>query len=165
MSKIHSIWVIKNGEVKIMKQNDFNLALKNLPDGQYWATVEKVYQKHSNDQRNSVFGIPYRILQQCFMESFGEPVTIDWVHNYCKNPDNNIIPEDYLERIKDEWNNDPKNRLVSKTTGEVSIIPFVCTTTKMKTTDMMAYYKNLQKFIWDYFNVDCPDPDSDFKTL
>jgi hypothetical protein len=160
--KISAISWIKDGELSIVKKDEFKKALKFAPNGRYFLSLEKSYNKRSVNQNNSVFGIAYKMMREGFIDSFGEYVTIQWVHEYCKNPDNKLIPPEYLDRIYKEYLESEKKEIINKSTGEVLTIPFKVTTTKMKTIEMMEYYSNLQYFAKDYFDMDIPDPDPEW---
>jgi len=158
---------IKDGKLSIYEKGKFDTAISVAPDGEYWGTLEKIYNKRSVPQNNSVFGIAYKILKNCLQESTGEIWTIDKVHEFCKDNDknqNDLLPLDYLERIKKEWGANPKNQIANKETGETIILPFVVTTTKMQTIEMMEFYSNLQRFAAEWFGVEIPDPDPEWKT-
>jgi hypothetical protein len=164
MKKITAICDLKEGgKLTILKEKEFKDALKTSVAGRYFLTLEKSYRKRSTKQNSAMWSIPYRILQDCFIESQGQYVSLNFVHEFCKNPDNRIIPEEYIERIKNEWDNDPANKLANKNTGEVIILPFKPTTTKMRTVEMMEYYVNLKNFLMEWFGADCPDPDPNYK--
>lgn len=151
--------ILEEGKLTIVKESVFKDSLKISPNGRYFLTLERAYNKRSVAQNNSLFGIPYKILKEAFEDSFGYTLSIQWVHDYCKD---NLLPLDYNERIMNEWNEDPKNKLVNKVTGEETIIPFKPTTTKMRTVEMMEYYKNLQLFGLEYLDADIPDPDPNY---
>jgi len=156
-------WIDEHGKLSIVNEDKFKTALKVATPGRYFLTLEKAYNKRSLSQNNSIFGISYKILQECFIQSFGEYVTIEWVHNYCKNPENKIIPESYIERLKDEYLQKEKIAIPNKNTGEFISMPFEVTTTKMSTVEMMEYYSNLQDFALNYFETEIPGPDPDWK--
>lgn len=161
MKKISAICYVKEGKLSIVHEDKFKDALKIASDGRYFLTLEKSYNKRSVSQNNSVFGVAYKILQECFIDSFGEFVSIDWIHEYCKK---NLLPPEYLERIYNEWLSEEKTNIVSKKTGEcLNISEFKLTTTKMRTVEMMEYYSNLQDFSLEYFETNIPDPDPEWK--
>jgi hypothetical protein len=164
MKKITAIADLKEGgKLLILKEKEFKDALKISLPGRYFLTLEKAYKKRSTKQNSAMWAIPYRVLQDCFSKEWGKRISLTFVHEFCKNPENRIIPEEYIERIKDEWDNYPANKIVNKNTGEVITIPFVPTTTKMRTVEMMEYYANLQNFLMEWFGADCPDPDPNWK--
>lgn len=158
--KVNFVMIKKDGKMTTLKSNEFKDALAILPDGNYWGTIETAYDKMTAKQRRSIFGIAYKILQQCFIEATGDHVTIEWVHEFCENPDNGIIPMDYIERIKEIWDNEPRHKVANISTGEVIILKFQPTITLMTTLDEMNYYRNMQKFADEWFGADIPDPDS-----
>ncbi|MCK9281324.1 MAG: hypothetical protein M0P71_11930 [Melioribacteraceae bacterium] len=160
MIKIFGLADIDKGKLSLLKEKEFKEAIGNVPKGRYFITLEKVYRKRSLKQNNSLWAIPYKILINCFIDAFGHNVTEAWVHNFCKE---NLLPEEYLERIKKEWDNDPKNQLINKLSGEIIVLQFEPTTRKMTTVECMEYYENLQNFGCEYFGAEIPEPDKDWK--
>jgi len=161
MKKIPAIcWIDEQGKLSIVDEDKFKIALKVATPGRYFLTLEKAYNKRSLSQNSSVFGLAYKILQECFIQSFGEYVTIEWVHEYCKE---NLLPAEYRERIYDEYLQAAKVAIPNKKTGEFLTIPFKPTTTKMSTVESMEYYSNLQDFALDYFETEIPEPDPEWK--
>lgn len=160
MIKIFGLADIDKGKLSLLKEKEFKEALRNAPKGRYFITLEKVYRKRSIKQNNSLWAIPYKILRDCFIDSFGHNVTEAWVHNFCKE---NLLPAGYRERILKEWNEDPKNQIINKLSGEVITLKFEPTTRKMTTIECIEYYENLQNFGCEYFMADVPDPDPDWK--
>lgn len=158
--KINTLLYLKSGKLSIIKEGIFRDALKIADDGRYFLTLEKVYHKRSTLQNNSIWGIPYKHLQECLIESWGRYVKIDEVHEFCKL---NFLPQEYIDRLQDEYMDDDDNKVKNLKTGDVKMIPFRLTTTKMTTVESMEYYKNMQDFAMDYFNCDIPDPDPEWK--
>lgn len=163
MNKITFIWDIKDGKITILKRDKFNEMIKSLPDGRYIVELIKKFRQRSLQQNKAKFGIAYKIIQGLLIESWGRFISIDEVHEFCKAPENGLIPLEYIERLKDEYINDDNNRLFNKDTGEIKMIPFRITTTKMTTTEEMEYYKNMQDFALEFFNAEIPDPDPNWK--
>lgn len=159
MPKISAIGYVKDGKLTIKDKDKFATAIQVLPNGIYWIEIEKVYSKRSSLQNNALFGIAYKILRICFLEA-GYKFTANDVHDFCKNPENNLIPKDYLESERKKW--ETENKLTNKNTGEVITLPFKVTTTNMSTVYMMEFYTNLQNFAMEYFETDIPDPDPDW---
>jgi hypothetical protein len=142
----------KNGLFHVIRRNDLQNAIDNLPEGRYTMLIEKQYSKRSTQQNRAIFGIAYNILRDAFQETWGEPVTIEFVHNFCKN---RFLPADYIERLKTEYEH---KEIVNKETGEVISTNFELTTTRMTTIEAMQYYANLQKFGAEFLNINIPDP-------
>jgi hypothetical protein len=162
MKTINFIAQIKGDKLSIYEKDKFDVAIAVGSDGRYWGTLEKIYSRRSNQQNRSWYALPYKILAINFSDATGEHWTENDVHEFCKNPENNIIPLDYIERIKKGWKDNPKNTIVSPQTGEIIQMPFKPTTTKMTTVEGMEYYRNMQDFAKAWFNVDIPDPDPEF---
>lgn len=145
---------IKSGKIEFPRKK-IEESISKLPDGNYFFTIEKFYKLRSVQQNRAKFGIAYKILKACFSESYGESVSIEFVHEYCKQ---NFLPAGYVERLKEEHE---KNKiLVNYNTGQEIEIPFRLTTTKLTTIEEMEYYKNMQRFCAEFFNQDIPDPES-----
>jgi hypothetical protein len=146
---------IENGAIKSPRKK-LAESFKKLKDGKYFLTLEKFYKKRSTQQNRSKFGIAYKILQSCFIQTTGESISIEWVHEFCKE---RFLPAEYVEKLKEEYLQ--RNRfIVNNETGEEIEIPLRLTTTKLSTVQEIEYYKNMQKFCAEFFNTEIPDPDS-----
>lgn len=148
---------IKTGQI-VFPRKKLKESIAKFKDGNYLLYIEKFYKQRSSQQNRAKWGIPYKILRACFSDSFGYNVSIDWVHNFCKE---RFLPEDYVEQLKAEW--EQNKVLVNYETGQEIEMPFILTTTKMNTVQEMEYYKNMQLFGAEFFNVDIPDPDPNYK--
>jgi hypothetical protein len=146
--------VIKDGVI-FFPRKKLKESISNLKDGNYLLTIEKFYKIRSIQQNRATFGIPYKLLRNCFSEAFGEPVSIEFVHEFCKE---RFLPDDYVEQLKEDWQ---KSKILTNyETGLEIEIPFRLTTTKLSTVQEIVYYQNMQKFGAEFFQIDIPDPDS-----
>jgi hypothetical protein len=150
----------KDNQFKMLCRDKFSEAIDALVEGRYSVEIKKVYNKGSAKQNRATWGIPYKLLQQCFINSTGEYVDSNWVHEFCKE---RFLPGEYVERIKKEHEEDPKNHIVNEKTGEEITIPFRLTTSKMTTVEKIEYYKELQRFGAEFFYCEIPDPDPNWK--
>jgi hypothetical protein len=151
--------VFESGNKQIHEKDKFKEAFDNLKPGRYIYIIEKIENKRSLEQNNSLWGIPYLYFENALIESgqLQNPSKLqihEWCLHYC-------IPEDYRERIRQEY--DQQQPLVDIRTGELFKTAFRLTTAKMNTKDMMNYYENLQNFYAEWFakdeNDQIPDPD------
>lgn len=143
---------------------EFKECLKLLPDGRYIHYVEKIENIRSKEQNNAMWAIPYKYFKTALIESgtFKNP-SKSQIHTWCMVQ---CLPEDYRQRILDEWLN--VQPIISRKTGETYKEPFRLTSTKMKKTDAVNYYENLQMFYAENFSTGeekdfIPDPDKDWK--
>jgi hypothetical protein len=149
--------IIKEGKISFPRKK-IEESISKLKDGNYLLSIEKFYKPRSTQQNKAKFGIPYKLLRSYFQDAFGESVSIEWVHEYCKE---NFLPEDYKEQLKEEW--EKIKILVNYNTNKEIEIPFRLTTTKMSTIQEIEYYHNMQKFGAEFFEIDIPDPDINYK--
>jgi len=129
-----------------------------MKDGFYWLRLEKFYKQRSIQQNRAKFGISYKILRSCFSDAFGYSVSIDWVHEFCKE---RFLPGEYVDKLKDQWQQNKV--LVNYDTGQEIEIPFRLSTTAMSTVEEMEYIENIKVFAMEFFNVEIPDPDPNYK--
>lgn len=134
-------------------------AIKNLKNGRYIASVIKVENIRSLEQNNAMWGIPYMYFEAKLIEyGYYEHPSKKDIHEFCMV---NCLPEDYKERIYNEWKEAPG--ILNMRTGQLTKEPFRLTTTKMSTIDSNNYYNNLQNFYAEFFsdseNDLIPDPD------
>jgi hypothetical protein len=153
MNKLETFATISRGKLDIKQRERFVSAISGLSEGDYTLRLEKLFRKRSIQQNRAKFGIAYKILSECFTEAYGEFVSIDEVHEYCKA---NLLPPEYIERLKEKH----KSKIfMNKDTGETVEIPFVLTTKELTTVEEMVYYQRLQRFGAEFFGVDIPDPE------
>lgn len=155
--------VFQNGNKQIHEKEKFKAAFDSLKPGRYIYIVEKVENKRSLEQNNSMWGIPYLYFEQALIEAgqLQNPSKLqvhEWCMHYC-------LPSDYKERIRIEYNE--YEPMVDIRTGELFKTAFRLTTTKMTTIDAMHYYENMQNFYAEWFSKDekdlIPDPDPEYK--
>jgi len=164
MNKIET-WFDKWGdEITWENIEDYKIQLKELPSGRYIQRTEKVYNNRSLEQNNAMWAIPYKYFESALIEAgiFKNPSKPD-IHTWCMVQ---CLPSDYKQRIFEEWQ--AKEPIVNYKTFETYKEPFRLTTTKMKTTDSMHYYENLQMFYAENFSTGeekdfIPDPKKDWK--
>jgi hypothetical protein len=144
--------IIKDGLISFPRKK-LQESISKLKDGNYFLTIEKFYKVRSTQQNRATFGIPYKLLRSCFSEAFGEAVSIEWTHEFCKE---RFLPDDYVEQLKEDWQK--SKVLTNYETGLEIEIPFRLTTTKLSTVQSMEYYKNMQKFGAEFFQIDIPSP-------
>ena len=164
MTKLET-WFDKSGDsIEYENLQEFKKCLKLLPNGRYINIIEKVDNIRSKEQNNSLWDIPYKYFEKALIEAgiFKNPSKLD-VHTWCMVQ---CLPSDYKQRIFEEWQQ--KEAIVNYKTFETYKEPFRLTTTKMKTTDSMHYYENLQNFYAENFSSGevkdlIPDPDPNYK--
>jgi hypothetical protein len=157
MKKLLAIEEKKETKLHIIQREKFAQAVSVLPKGRYWLTLEKIYSKRSTQQNRAMFGIPYKILRECFIDSTGENVTTEWVHEFCKK---RFLPAEYVDKLRVQWKE--KKRYLKGLNKKKVYFSFELTTTLLSTVEEMEYYKNMQKFAAEFFSVDIPDPDSNY---
>lgn len=158
-------WFDKIGDSLIWEDLEkYKQLIKNLKNGRYIQIIERVENKRSLDQNNSLWGIPYLFFEKALLENgeFLHRPSKQQVHEYCMHY---CLPEDYKERIRKEYDETPA--MIDKRTGEMFKSAFRLTTTKLSTVDAMHYYENLQNFYAEYFSSGptdlIPDPDKSKK--
>lgn len=163
ISKIKDHFDIINSKAYYTDRDKFLYLFKNLQDGRYIHTIELVKNIRSKEQNNAMWGIPYMYFERALIETgnYQNP-SKDQIHQFCMH---HCLPEDYKERIKKEWEDEPA--MIDMKTGEMFKKAFRLTTTKMKTTDAMNYYTNMQNFYAENLSSGAddqiPDPDPDYK--
>ena len=115
--------------------------LKGLTPGKVRVTVERVYKNRS-------------LLQNDYYHAVVIPICttglIDLGHR--------VNEDDTHEILKAMFN---KKEFVNEKTGEVTT--YGATTTEMTTTDMMAYFEEINQWAAEYLGVFIPDPDPNYK--
>jgi hypothetical protein len=159
MNRLTAIADKEKGKRLIMLQRQkFESALEGLPEGRYFLTLEKIYSKRTDQQRKAQFAIPYRIIRECIIDSTGEEVSKEWIYEFCKK---RFLPQDYVEKLKEEWKE--KRRYLNGLNKKRIYFPFKLTTTKMNTVQQNQYYMNMQLFAAEFWGVEIPEPDKDWK--
>jgi hypothetical protein len=154
MNKLTAICKEDNGKTTFVDPEKFIIAHKKLTPGTYLVTWERVYNKITNRQIRTNFGIPYTLIADALSIEWGYKVTPEEAANEVIKP--NCLPIEYQKRIKKEHY---KNCRLLKKNG-IRIMPkFRLTTTKMTTIEQNEYYSNMQNFGTDYLNINIPDPD------
>lgn len=164
MKKLETYFDKSGDKIEYENLPEFKTCLKLLPDGRYINTIERVEHIRSKEQNNAMWAIPYKFFEAALTESgtFKDPSKND-THVWCMVQ---CLPSDYKQRILDEWLKiEP---IINYKTGETYKEPFRLTTTKMKTTDAMHYYENMQLFYAENFSTGeekdmIPDPIKDWK--
>ncbi len=164
MNSIETYFTMKGGKAFYPDKDKFTRLIRALPDGFYLNKIEQAGNKRTIKQNNSMWGIPYAFFKRALIESGNYTnISNEQVHEFCMA---HCLPEDYKERIRAEWDNDPG--FVDYMTGEILKNPFRLTTTKMTTKDAANYYENLQRFYAEWFARDendfIPDPDPEKAT-
>jgi len=148
------------GIPNFLNNKEFRDNLK-LCDGRYIVTFEKAYRKRSNSQNSSIWAVPYVLIQNALIaegyeEAKGEKGKL-YVHEICKE---NCLPVEYVDQLKEEHK---EKCLISKNSGQIISMPFRLTTKKMTTVQCMEYYSNLQNFGYEFFSIEIPDPEKNYK--
>lgn len=160
-------WFDKQGDKIIYDDiQKFKLLIKSLSDGRYLNHIERIENIRSREQNNAMWAIPYLYFKQALIEAgiFKNPSKND-THNWCMVQ---CLPSDYKQRIFEDWQRiEP---IVNYKTFETYKEPFRLTTTKMKTTDSMHYYENMQLFYAENFSSGeekdfIPDPNKNYKDI
>lgn len=95
-----------------------------------------------------MFGIAYTILAQAMSEAWGETVTTDYVHKFCKDKFRDVLKENQIGA--------GVVTLKSKS-GNVITTDAPVSTSTLTTKGMMLYYEHLQRF-GAWMGVDIPNP-------
>ncbi|MFA5358191.1 MAG: hypothetical protein WC308_04735 [archaeon] len=163
--KIENWFEVQNG-VKIWNEiENYKKSLSNLPNGRYFVLIEKIENIRSREQNNAMWAIPYSYFEKALIDAgiFKNPSKQD-VHIWCMVQ---CLPCDYKQRIFEEWQKiEP---VINYKSFESYKEPFRLTSTKMKTTDAMHYYENLQMFYSENFssgeeNDFIPDPVKNYRS-
>lgn len=160
MTSIETYFTMQSGKAVYDNPDKFKDAIRALQDGWYIHKITKVTNQRSLDQNNSIWGIPYQFFKRALENSGNyKDVSDRQVHDFAMH---HCLPENYKERILNEWKDDPG--MVDLKTGEVFKSAFRLTTTRMTTVDAMKYYENMQMFYSEWFSSGkegdtIPDPD------
>ena len=163
--KIENWFEVQNG-VKIWNEiENYKKSLSNLASGRYFVLIEKIENIRSREQNNAMWAIPYSYFEKALIDAgiFKNPSKQD-VHIWCMVQ---CLPSDYKQRIFEEWQK--TEPVINYKTFESYKEPFRLTSTKMKTTDAMHYYENLQMFYSENFssgeeNDFIPDPIKNYRS-
>ena len=164
MNRIETYFDKTGNVLKWENLEEYKKLINELPFGRYVVRIEKVYNNRSLEQNNSIWAIPYKYFESALIEAgiFKDPSKHD-VHQWCMVQ---CLPSDYKQRIFEEWQK--VEPIVNYKTFETYKEPFRLTTTRMKTTDCMHYYENMQLFYAEQFSSGdekdvIPDPNPDWK--
>ena len=93
---------IRDGKLLVQKRDEYILACKMLPEGDYKRSLERIYNKRTLKQNAANFGVIYAALQPVLSDALGEYIPIAsnsdddvTVHNICKA---RCLPKEYTER-------------------------------------------------------------------
>ena len=140
--KITAYGQVKDGSLRLSYIDKFYTAVKVLPDGKYKLTIEKIYNKRSNQQNRYLWGVVYPIVRDGLVEvgydEFNHDTDCEKTHSLCK----------YLFL---------KTEMVNKKTGE--IIETVRSTAELTTIETMEYWADIDHWASEYLGVVIPDPD------
>lgn len=128
---------LKAGNLHIYNRKLFDEMLKSISDGKCLVTVERVYNKRSNQQNRYYHGVVIPLCCRGLRELGHE-----------------VNEEDTHEILKSLFN---KKEFINKETGESTM--YGGSTTKMATIDMMEYIKDIQEFGDSYLGIFIPDPE------
>jgi hypothetical protein len=132
---------MRKGFLKIIKEDVFRDALKNLSDGNYKIVIEKIYNKRSNPQNSYLWGVVYPIVKEGLIDAgfdeFKQDFDLEMTHEMLK-----------LRFLKRDTRS-----------AEGNIIVIIGSTRKLSTVDFMAYLENICKWASEYLNVVIPDPE------
>ena len=132
----------KDGTFKISYRDEFWQSVKNMGDGRFRVTIEKIYRKQSSSQRAYYFGVIVHEFCEGYYETTGEKISTEQAH----------------EILKTECNG---KEIVNKETGEIFTIPL--STANLTTVETMEYYERCIKFIAEWFGrtVNAPNEQSE----
>ena len=128
--------VTKEGHISDFKKKEIGRALNEFRGKNVMVTIERKYNKRSNQQNRYLWGCCYPLIQQGFLDG-GNKVGIETVHEFLKGR--------FL-----------KQEIANINTGEVFTI--TKSTAELTTTQMMDYVSEIQQFAAEYLNVIIPDP-------
>ena len=163
--KIETWFEIRDGQELWHNLPEVKNKRKNLKEGTYTYTIERVEDQQSREQNNSRWAIPYMFFRKVLIDTGNLLPTASKtdVHEWCMV---NYLPNDYRERIYEEWK--LKLGMINLKTGEVYKTPFRLTTIRMRKLDANNYYQAMQDGYAETFssgepNDLIPDPDKDYK--
>ena len=112
--------------------------IKHFEGAEISLTIEKKYNKRSNNQNAFYWGVLIPIISELLYDCTGNFFSEQETHEVLKSNCN------YKE-------------LISENTGEISKIPI--STTELSTIEWIEYIKKVEHFVFDYFSVTLPKPD------
>ena len=136
MKEIHSLCEIKEGILKIIKRREFDLCVKDSPDGKYFLTLTKIYKKRSLNQNAYYFGVVIPLVRDGLFD-VGYKLSNDQTHEY--------LIETFL-RVE----------ITNESTGEIKYINR--STTELKTIEFMEYIDNIISWALENLDINIPLP-------
>jgi len=127
----------KDGTFKISYRDEFWQTVKNMGDGRFRVSIEKIYRKRSLSQNAYYHSVVVQCLLDGVYDMWGEKHSHDWAHELLKEQCN------YVEKL---------NQL----TGELMHIPQ--STANETTAEFMEFIERCCKFISENFGVTVPEP-------
>lgn len=138
MKHLVLISVPLEGQISDYKKKEIGRVLNEFRGKNVMMTIEKRYNKRSNNQNRYLWGCCYPLIQQGFLDG-GNKVGIEAVHEFLKGR--------FLN-----------HEISNINTGEV--FTMTKSTTELTTAQMMDYVSEIQQFAAEYLNVVIPDPNS-----
>ncbi len=123
------------GELKVEKRDLFVKNLTKFAGVRCKITVEKLYEKHSDEQRSYYFGVLIPCCQEGIETEWGEVYTVDETHL--------LLKENCLYDTK-----------TNEKTGEIIKVPK--SLSALDLVEMIEYIERCIKLISDFFNIEVP---------
>lgn len=115
--------------------------IKLLEGEEVTITIEKKFNKRSNNQNAFYWGVLIPIICELLQDATGIYFSSDEAHDVLKSNCN-------------------FKELISEATGEVTKIPI--TTTELTTLEWLQFIEKVEHFVFDYFSVILPKPDDQY---
>ena len=134
--------VSESGELRVEKRDLFVDNLKNLAGCKCKVTVEKLYDKHTNSQREYYFAVVIPCCKDGIETEWGDFYTTDEVHL--------LLKENCLYDTR-----------VNESTGEILHIPK--SISGLDIVEMIDYIERCIKLIGEFFCIEVPPSDKNWR--
>lgn len=136
MKKLKINSFVKDGSLAV-NRDLIAKSIKAFEGAEITLTIEKKYNKRSNNQNAFYWGVLLPIIANLLKDATGHYFSQEEAHDVLKSNCN------YKE-------------LVSESTGEITKIPL--STTELTTLEWLEFIEKVEHFVFDYFNVNLPKP-------
>ena len=142
MKRATTTATIENGILKLHNRKLFDECVRQISNGRCIVTVEKIYNKKSNQQNRYYWAVVVPMVFNALIQ-LGHDLTEDDTHE--------ILKEKFLS----------KKQFTDTKTGEH--IEFSGTTKDLKTIEMMEYIDKIIRWSSEFLNIFIPSPDIDWR--
>lgn len=139
MNSYSIISSVKNGKL-VRNRNKIQDIIQAFENQDVEITIKKKRKTRSNPQNRYYWSCVVPITTECIKEAFGEVWTNEKTHEFLKAK--------FLF-----------HESINHNTGEVVQTPK--STTECSTVEFEEYILQIRQFLLEYFNTDCPEPNSE----